>query len=271
MTAKLLKIGEFAKLCRTTKDTILHYEKKGLLKPIFIDINNYRYYDIYQFFVFDRIKFLQDAGYSLDDIKHTQGQNFDSQATFIENSLHKLLEQKKHIELKEKMLRISLGLIDEMSSCQYDKLSFVKLNLFHLLGLHIDDSKEIKSMSDLIRVYKKTLNVILEKENYEQLILGISLDLDAFPKFKIKNILCSDNVIDSSDFSNEKILEDLYAVYYHQDDFKGHLLSIVKIFQRLQKLNYKILSIKIIDIYSIFSGESDNKIYKAKYLFQVKK
>ena len=36
--------GEFAKLCNTTKETLFHYDKIGILKPKFIKRNGYRYY-----------------------------------------------------------------------------------------------------------------------------------------------------------------------------------------------------------------------------------
>ena len=46
---KYLKINEFAKLCHTTKDTLLHYDQKDLLKPEYTAENKYRYYSIEQF------------------------------------------------------------------------------------------------------------------------------------------------------------------------------------------------------------------------------
>ena len=39
----LLKSGEFANLCRTTKETLRHYAKVGLLVPVFQAENGYNY------------------------------------------------------------------------------------------------------------------------------------------------------------------------------------------------------------------------------------
>lgn len=62
------RIGEFAKLCGVTKDTLFYYEKLGLLKPDRIDINGYRYYAPNQFFYMEMIKALKESGAPLNDI-----------------------------------------------------------------------------------------------------------------------------------------------------------------------------------------------------------
>lgn len=40
----MLKIGEFSKLAKMTVKTLRYYNEIGLLKPIFVDDNGYRYY-----------------------------------------------------------------------------------------------------------------------------------------------------------------------------------------------------------------------------------
>lgn len=64
-----LSTGEFAKLCSTTKDTLLHYDKVGLLKPHRISGSGYRQYLALQFFEFDAIAMLQETGSSLAEAK----------------------------------------------------------------------------------------------------------------------------------------------------------------------------------------------------------
>lgn len=61
-------VNEFAKLCDTTKDTILVYDRKGLLKPAVIGSNGYRYYKLEQYYDFYVIKAFQMAGASLNEI-----------------------------------------------------------------------------------------------------------------------------------------------------------------------------------------------------------
>lgn len=64
----LLTISEMAHLCRTTKDTLYFYERKGYLKPYFIDTNGYRYYDRNNFYTMDMFLSLREAGSSVEEI-----------------------------------------------------------------------------------------------------------------------------------------------------------------------------------------------------------
>lgn len=61
--------SEFAKICGVTKHTLFHYDEIGILKPEIVKQNGYRYYSIKQFYTFDMISILKQAGTSLSDIK----------------------------------------------------------------------------------------------------------------------------------------------------------------------------------------------------------
>jgi Predicted transcriptional regulators len=87
--------GEFAKLCHTTKETLFHYDKIGILIPQYIKENGYRYYSSRQYFEFDLIKVLQKTKMSLKDIKKFMEERNNQK--FIE-----LLEQKYNDLEKEK-------------------------------------------------------------------------------------------------------------------------------------------------------------------------
>ena len=65
----LMKTAEFAKFCGTTRDTILWYDKTGILKPSHIDENGYRYYSTRQFFTYNLISILKQSGSSNREIK----------------------------------------------------------------------------------------------------------------------------------------------------------------------------------------------------------
>lgn len=65
-----MKIGEFARLCKTHISVLRHYDKMGLLRPIYVDrFTEYRYYDRSQVAAFIRISELKSAGLSLSEIK----------------------------------------------------------------------------------------------------------------------------------------------------------------------------------------------------------
>ncbi|MBQ7765998.1 MAG: MerR family transcriptional regulator [Lachnospiraceae bacterium] len=65
----LLSIGKFAKLCRTTVNTLIHYESIGLLPPTFITDTNRRLYDMGLCHTFSIIHTLAENGIPLSEIK----------------------------------------------------------------------------------------------------------------------------------------------------------------------------------------------------------
>jgi DNA-binding transcriptional MerR regulator len=65
-----LSIGEFARLRNITTETLRHYDRIGLLKPIEVDPKTgYRYYSILQYEKLGTIKELRQLGMSIDEIK----------------------------------------------------------------------------------------------------------------------------------------------------------------------------------------------------------
>ena len=65
----LLSISDFAEFSRTTRDTLLHYDRIGLLSPVLRGDNNYRYYSSSQLAIVNVIRTFQQLGMSLDDIR----------------------------------------------------------------------------------------------------------------------------------------------------------------------------------------------------------
>lgn len=70
MTKKgLFSVSTFAKLSRTTRDTLHHYDKMGLISPALRGDNQYRYYSHGQLAVINLIRTMQELGLSLAEIK----------------------------------------------------------------------------------------------------------------------------------------------------------------------------------------------------------
>lgn len=62
-------ITDFAKFARTTRDTLLHYDRIGLLSPVSRGENQYRYYSFRQLAAVNWIRTCQAMGMSLAEIK----------------------------------------------------------------------------------------------------------------------------------------------------------------------------------------------------------
>ncbi len=94
-----MKIGEFAKACKTRISVLRHYDELGLLRPCYVDrFTEYRYYDESQTAVFEKIQSLKAAGFSLSEIKlllYSRDeaavlQMFDKKRFKLERTLHNL-------------------------------------------------------------------------------------------------------------------------------------------------------------------------------------
>lgn len=71
----MLKIGEFSKLSKTTIKTLRYYDEISLLKPVFVDDNGYRYYEIEQLNDLLKIVELRKLDMSIQGIKDILNSN----------------------------------------------------------------------------------------------------------------------------------------------------------------------------------------------------
>ena len=94
-----IKTGDFAKLCGTSKRTLIHYDEIGLFKPAYTDERGYRYYSENQFDVFFTITCLRELGMPLKEIGA-----FLSHRT-PERLKQLLLEQEKEVLREEKRIQ----------------------------------------------------------------------------------------------------------------------------------------------------------------------
>ena len=86
---RFFTITEFAKFSRTTRNTLLHYDKIGLLSPALRDENNYREYTSLQIDDLNFIRMLQELGMTLEEIKKIKDLRTPA---FIENTLRQQIE-----------------------------------------------------------------------------------------------------------------------------------------------------------------------------------
>ncbi|MDL2314557.1 MerR family transcriptional regulator, partial [Desulfovibrio sp. OttesenSCG-928-C14] len=135
--------AEFAALCGTTKETLFHYDRIGLLRPRRVSGNGYRSYAAEQFFEFDLIGVLKDAGSSLEEIKAYLSE-YDP-----ENFL-KILEEKRLL-LEKEQARLarrqeSLRHIAEATRAalagQVGKLEIMELEAEGLIAVRTDPEEE---------------------------------------------------------------------------------------------------------------------------------
>ena len=139
---KFLTTGEFAELCGTTKETLFHYDRLGLLKPKFVSANGYRRYLPQQFFEYDLIWVLRDAGSSLKDIKsYLEIRDVGRFLSIMEEKRGQLLDQQRRLALRLANLEHILKVTRSALTGGYGEISFEYHPPQHLLATALNLKK----------------------------------------------------------------------------------------------------------------------------------
>jgi DNA-binding transcriptional MerR regulator len=119
----LVKIGDFARLCRVTVKTLRHYDQIGLLVPAEVDpFTGYRYYSLEQLQTMNRILALRELGFSLDEIQTLLSENlsalemqkiFRSKQAEIEARINEEQERLRRIRARLRVIEKEVGSMSE--------------------------------------------------------------------------------------------------------------------------------------------------------------
>lgn len=101
-----MKSGEFARLCNTTKNTLIHYDQLGLLRPSLVHENGYRDYSAADFARFSSIRAFVDAGFSLAQTKEfLQTKDVEQLGLFAQETQEVLAQRRRELERSERLLK----------------------------------------------------------------------------------------------------------------------------------------------------------------------
>ncbi len=106
---ELMKAGEFARFCRTTKETLRHYDRIGLLRPAVRAENGYRLYSYFQFLDYMLVSALQSSGASLGEIREYFAQPDDPRLHgMLEERVGLIDQQIRELQVRQEVLRRTL-------------------------------------------------------------------------------------------------------------------------------------------------------------------
>lgn len=125
---KYLSTGQFAKLCGIKKDTLLFYDREGLLVPRHVSEKGYRRYDVGQFYEFDMIRMFKDTGSSLKEIRSfMQEPDPESLLEHLEKKKDLLRRERQRLAAREKLLGANMALAREALHATYGVLELVEM------------------------------------------------------------------------------------------------------------------------------------------------
>lgn len=108
----MLKIGDFSKIARISIRMLRHYDQIGLLKPYVIDEESgYRLYSVDQLPLINKIVFLKDIGFSLNEVKELINSNIST-----DEIKRMLIRRQRDLENEIALAQLNLNTITERLS-----------------------------------------------------------------------------------------------------------------------------------------------------------
>lgn len=170
---KILTTGEFARLCKTTKATLFHYDQENLLKPRHVSENGYRYYGVEQFFDFDMIAMLKETGSSLKEIKaYLHKADDDDFLALLEAKLLVVRKERKRLAQREMMIRDAAACTRESLNFAYDTFMLQKQEE-ERLEVYPTGSVLSESMADFVARFIEYTDFYDKQERIPRFPFGI--------------------------------------------------------------------------------------------------
>jgi len=150
-----MTIKEFAHICECNPQTLRYYDQIDLLKPVKVDRwSGYRFYDEEQAYVFVKIKNLQKAGFTIDEIRGLLDKDNLAICRAFDEKIAK--EEKRLQEIKD----IRQSYQAEMNNTK-NKIDAVR-----------------KKITEEMQAYNQTSEFGLLADKYEELIDNVNRYLD---------------------------------------------------------------------------------------------
>ncbi len=266
----MMTTGEFAKLCKTTKETLFHYDRENLLKPKHVSENGYRHYGVEQFVDFDIISMLKETGSSLREIKaylhDTDKKNF---LPFLEAKRLIVKEEKKKLAQREMILNDMIACLHEISDLEYDAPAIVEQEE-ELLEVFPVETASSKSMPEFVEKFAAYLDHYKRQETILRWPFGVIIN---------ENNVSNSQYIEQYFFSRgtSSTVHDrlhikpkgTYAVLAHKGAMQTHVLTFESFVQQIKKSGDRILgNAYVYDMMNYFLQESDAK-YSFKYCIHI--
>ena len=264
----LFTIGEMASLCRTTKDALYFYERKGLIKPYFVDDNGYRYYDLNNFYDLDMILSLREANGSIKEICEFMNQptpeKYVQYLTLKKDDLAKKRAKLKFIEerIGQTILLTEQGM-EQDTSQPHIEFKEQQYLIVKFVEDHNDPASFLPVISELLKTCHKNdvpydfhLSALISKERLQQ----SNFNPDYFYAVSPFQTSSSDNLIKPAG---------KYLTYLHLGDYHNTSDSYKIMMNYIQENNLSIIGNAYEETLIGWLNCSDRKDYKTRISIQI--
>ncbi len=141
MKKRFLSSSQFASLCGITKNTLIWYEKKGLLAPAFVGENGYHYYTYDQYFDVDLIKSMKWTDMTLEECgEYIRSRSSDSYMQMLIQQQTLLSRKLEIVRRRKEIMDMTIQDCLILRSRYSEKPQIVKQAPMYVLGESIDRS-----------------------------------------------------------------------------------------------------------------------------------
>ena len=266
---KFLNVGEFANICGTTKETLLHYDRKGLLNPQYVASNGYRKYSIEQYFDFDLISLLKESGASLKQIKnYLDNKNNSEYLKLLRDQVFLLKSKQDQLAHRLSMLNHLLEITEESVIKPFDTLFFEERESKNIYLYKIDPDKMLTRESS-VECYSNFLMDSLTANNNIDLLLGNIIPKKYAINKDFKLCYLFRDTYNEKNINLKEIPNGRYACIFHHGNIESHINIFKFMIEEITKMNLEIMTdVYVYDCMSyILVGTSQD--YIAKYIVKI--
>lgn len=266
----ILTTGEFARLCKTTKETLYHYDRENLLKPKYVSENGYRRYGVEQFLDFDVVSMLKETGSTLKEIRIYM-QNMDAQEFLALLEAKRLVVRKERERLaqREVMLREMAQGTREALDFAYDTFT-VERQAEERLEIFLTEAAPSESTSEYIERYAKYVEFYGKQNRFPRHTFGVIMSWEDVlsAQYKERYFFSRAARTTPRDLLHVKAEGD-YAVMAHQGDVQSHLLALDRMMRQIRAAGLSVAgNTYVYDMMSYVLLGAGEK-YAVKYCVQV--
>jgi len=271
MLSNLFTTGEFARLCGIKRDTLIHYDEIGLLKPEKVGSNGYRYYGINQMMVFDIISAFKEVGTPLEKIrKFLANKDTNSFLEMIKSKQQEIETEIKKLEKTQRFLSETIDITENAMSAELGKISIEECGEESLIVFEAapPEEAEIQFMLNL----RKHIMKFRQKDYGSEFPMGGITLLDSVRQNNFRESYYYSRISGKPD--DEQLFikpSGTYAVMYYRGIYDNLPEVYADILRRIGEMGYKICGNIYEEDQLYFLSEQDMNNYVIKIAMQVEK
>ncbi|MCI8308019.1 MAG: MerR family transcriptional regulator [Lachnospiraceae bacterium] len=176
-----ISAGEFAKLCKTTRDTLRYYDKMGILTPKKNEENGYRYYSHNQITTFYFINAYRTLDCPVKYLKHFM-ENAHSEEFYelVNTQYASLLKMKNELDQKLNLISSVVDLINHVKNTPNGEVILEKRSRPIRVFCTDIKSSPAYSSNDIIKDITNHINICNESKTINAFPLGCAIMADNF-------------------------------------------------------------------------------------------